>query len=580
LFDQWHREAVENILRTLDDPQPFSFKQGFELCLALDFLDDLDDTLRDQLYTRILLPVGEKFMRELRGGSNHQTTRNLSLLCIGLLTGRQDFIERVTSDPERSYLYQLANSVDADGFWYEQSHVSYHSGSIERLLRLRWILRRNGLDQGGDDVICRMLDTFPGMAMQGGVLPLIGEVSGDSRPTIFRGWFELAYAMYETPWIGWALGRMPREDLWSVLVGRDIGAAEPPEPRSQLFPATGLCVLKTGERDIYWDGQGSGATITFGPHGDWHGHAGKLGIEYRYNDRYLLRDLGHGGGYSHPTHRLWYMTTLAHNTVVLDGRNQSFTWCHDRPELQRLETGVCHANLFRDDVSACTVSADFAYPGCRLQRTLFLTGSYLLDIMECNSLDETEHTFDWVLHTGGRLQSDLPFTRGLIEPVAEVPAPPTPPDKVYSCGDAMPLAYDYIREVEVLQTSDRWSVDAMDAKWAADYWKIGDKAMQLTMLGEADTTVYKGVCPTAVNGVYDPVIIARRRGHKTTFIALHVPGERKLNLELLQHENGTIVCRVSEDGVTSDILVKQDTTETIKIEGKTISEQLEFFTQR
>src|SRR5690606_32906635 len=142
-------------------------------------------------------------------------------------------------------------------------------------------------------------------------------------------WFELAYTMYETPWIGWVLGRMPRHDIWSVLVGRDIGAAEPPEPRSRLFPATGLCVLKAGEHEGYWDGKGSGATITFGPHGDWHGHAGKLGIEYRRDDSYPVRDHGHAGGYDHPSHRMWYMTTLAHSTVVLDERNQRFTWCHD-----------------------------------------------------------------------------------------------------------------------------------------------------------------------------------------------------------------------------------------------------------
>lgn len=576
LVDGWHREAAEKYLRQLEDPAPFLFKQGFELCLALDLLNDLDKPLREQLYTRILLPVGDKFMMEHRGGGNIQTTFNVTLLCIGILTGRRDFVERVTSDPERGYPYQLANSVDADGFWFEQSHVSYHSGSIERFLRLRWVMRRHGFDLGGDDVIRRMIDTFPGMAMQGGLLPLIGEVSGDSRPTLYRDWFELAYAMYETSWIGWALGRMPREGIWSVMVGRDIGAAEPPESRSRLFPATGLCVMKSGNRDTYWDGKGSGATITFGPHGDWHGHAGKLGIEYRVDDRYLARDHGHGGGYAHPIHRQWYMSTLAHSTVVLDERNQRFTWCNGRPEQDRRETGACQAHLFRDDVSACTVSADFAYPGCRLKRTLFLTADYLLDIFECEAQDGAEHTFDWVLHTGGTIQTDLPFVHGSLECRNKGGKIPSPEGQPYSPGSMAPASYDYIREIEMLETADRWSLDIMNAKWAADVWKIQDRALRVTLLGEPGTAVYKGVCPATPADIYNPVILVRRRTRSTTFIALHNPGEQELELECLANQAGTLLCRVSGASLGTHCLFKQDEERAVTLADRVWHGKLDF----
>lgn len=579
LVDGWHRDAAENCLRQVEDPAPFMFKQGFELCLALDFLDDLDEALRDRLCTRILLPVGEKFMQENRGGGNIQTTFNLTLLCIGLLTGRRDFVERVTMDPERGYTYQLANSVDADGFWFEQSHVSYHSGSIERFLRLRWIMRRNGLDLGGDDTIQRMIETFPGMAMQGGVLPLIGEVSGDSRPALYRSWLELAYAMYETPWIGWALGRMSRDDLWSVLVGREIGAAAPPEPRSRLFPETGLCVLKSGERDAYWEGKGSGATITFGPHGDWHGHAGKLGIEYRWNDRYLVRDHGHGGGYTHPIHRMWYMTTLAHSTMVMDERNQRFTWCKRHPEQDRRETGRCHAHLFRDDVSACTVSADFAYPGCGVKRTLFLTGDYLLDLVECAATDGAAHTFDWLLHTGGIIQTALPFVHGTLECRNKGGGIPSPEGLPYAPGSMAPASYDFIREVEVLETGGRWGLDIMNAKWAADVWKVQDRAMRVTMLGEQGTQVFKGVCPATPAEIYNPVILVRRRARRTAFIALHVPGDASLDLDCVKHEGGTLVCRVRGDRLGSHILVKQDDERTLDAAGFSTSKALDFIAE-
>ena len=575
----WYREAAEAFLRRADDPAPYMFKQAFELCLGLDFLDGLDEALRGRVYERILIPVGEKFMAKPPDGGNIQTTYNLTLLCVGLLTGRRDFVERVTSDPSGGYPYQLANSIYPDGFWHEQSHASYHGGSIERFLRLRWITRRNGLDMGGDDAIQKMLDTLPGMALPGGVLPLIGEISGDSRPTIYKPWLELAYAMYETPWIGWALGRMDRDDLWSVLVGRAIGRAERPDCRSRLFETIGLGVLKSGEPGPYWDGTGSGVTVTFGPHGHWHGHAGKLGIEYRRDDRYLVRDHGHSGGYAHPIHRMWYMTTLAHSTVVLDERNQRFTWCKGRPEVDRQESGVCHARLFRDDVSACTVSADFAYPGCRLKRTLFLTGHYLLDIMECASADGAEHTFDWVMHTGGTIQTDLPFVHGQLECRNKGGQVPSPAGLPYAPGSMAPSSYDFIREVEKLETADRWALDVMDCKWAADVWKILGKAMRLTMLGEPGTTVFKGVCPATPAEVYNPVVLVRRRARQTAFIALHVPGELSLGLECLKNEAGAIACRVSRPDGTSDLLAKQDAEGPVRLNEWVFSARLAFCRQ-
>jgi hypothetical protein len=576
LLGGWHRAAAEKILRKAQDPASFLFKQTFDLCLGLDFMDRLADDLREQVNARLLIPIGEHYMKERRGGSNIQTTTNLSLLCLGIIANRPDFIERATLDPQLGIGYQLANSVYGDGLWYEQSHASYHTGSIERLLRMRWIASRHGIDLNADAIIRRMLATLPAMALPGGVLPLIGEASGDSRPSLYRdSLFELAYALFEEPWIGWVLGRMPREGLWSLLLGRDIGPAEAPVPQSALFAEAGLCVLKQGDRDSYWDGKGSGVTVTFGPHGDWHGHAGKLGIEYRHDSRYLARDHGHSGGYSHPIHRLWFMTTLAHSTVTVDGRNQAFTWCHDRPELERKETGACHASLFRDDVSACSVNADFAFPGCRLQRTLFLTPTYLLDIMECASLDGDDHTFDWVLHTGGTLQTVLPFAPGSLS--YDFPRPPARPPAVYSCGSQAPSPYDYIREVAWLQTADRWDMDVMDCRWAADVWKITGKAMRLTMLGEPGTTVFKGVCPAAARDVYDPVILARRRTRQTTFIALHVPGDRALSLECLTNEAGTIACRVSGEGTGPDIMVKQEVSRQIQVADHIVSDRLAFF---
>jgi hypothetical protein len=268
------------------------------------------------------------------------------------------------------------------------------------------------------------------------------------------------------------------------------------------------------------------------------------------------------------------MSTLAHSTVVVDGKNQAFTWCHDHPEKERSEAGRCHAHLFRDDVSACTVSADFAYPGCSLKRTLFLTSRYLLDIMECDATDGREHVYDWLLHTTGVLQSDLPFV-GAVLACENKGVVTRPADRPYSPGAMMPVCYDYVREVMSLDTPNDWSMDVMSARWAADVWRIQGKAMRLWMLGQSGTNVFKGVCPAAARDVYHPVLLVRRHTRRTVFVALHVPGEAALKLDCLVNENGTIACQVTGGDCPPDIHVKQDQDRATLIQGKAFKGRLD-----
>src|SRR5690606_16783603 len=111
---------------------------------------------------------------------------------------------------------------------------------------------------------------------------------------------------------------------------------------------------------------------------------------------------------------------------------------------------------------------------------------------------------------------------------------------------------------------------------AADIWKTQDRALRVTMLCGPHTTVYKGVCPATPADVYNPVILVRRRTHRTAFIALHVPGERELDLECLRNEAGTIICQVSGNAAEPDILVKQETATRVEVNGRTYDGLLDF----
>ncbi|MHA1564038.1 MAG: heparinase II/III domain-containing protein, partial [Alphaproteobacteria bacterium] len=300
-----------------------------------------------------------------------------------------------------------------------------------------------------------------------------------------------------------------------------------------------------GGGSSWWQGKGRATTVKFGPHGNWHGHPDKLAIEFFGNKDYLVQDMMIGSGYAWPMHRQWFTTTLAHNTVVLDGKNQPFTRCFDRPEDDLAETGRLHARLFGAAVNACAVSAGFAYPGVSCRRTVFQTGEYLLDLFECDSADGKEHVFDWICHSEGIAESQLPFARRDIG----------------FCEDG----YDLIRRAEAVECDDNWQIDFLSCKYMDSEYTITGKALRLYMLGEPGTIVYSALCPAAERDKYSPVVIVRRKTTKTVFMALYAPECIALELECLHAADGAIVCQVSREQKFVDVLARQETSKPLTV---------------
>jgi hypothetical protein len=259
-----------------------------------------------------------------------------------------------------------------------------------------------------------------------------------------------------------------------------------------------------------------------------------------------VRDRGIGSGYALPMHRGWFATSAAHSTVVVDGRNQTFTRTNDRPELEKDERGVCHAQHLGPEVSACTVSADFAYPGCRCRRTLFLTADYLLDLFECRALDGRPRTFDWFCHTEGLADLSLPVA-------------PRPLDFASD-------GYDYIRRAEAGETDGDWRADVRHCGYCDSEAAPGAAAMSLHMAGAPGTTVFRAWCPAPERDRWSPVLIARRRTAQTLFAALYVPAPAAMTLRCEGQGDGAWVCRVRGAGF-EDTAVKQDRPREIQAAG-------------
>jgi hypothetical protein len=104
-------------------------------------------------------------------------------------------------------------------------------------------------------------------------------------------------------------GRLiPLHDTWSA---NSRAALE--QSRPFLLPAMGLGCLAGGEKQGQWQ-----AALTWSP-GGGHEHWDGLSLILFSQEHELLSDLG----YTHSRDRAWTLPTAAHNTVVIDQKNQT-----------------------------------------------------------------------------------------------------------------------------------------------------------------------------------------------------------------------------------------------------------------
>lgn len=97
-----------------------------------------------------------------------------------------------------------------------------------------------------------------------------------------------------------------------LLFGGRLPASRGGERLSSEAAGSGFAVLRHGAASLHmsWDEPRQ-----------YHSHADQLGIQFFSHGREMLVDLGYMGA-GHPMRHVWLDRTIAHNTVVIDGRNQ------------------------------------------------------------------------------------------------------------------------------------------------------------------------------------------------------------------------------------------------------------------
>ncbi len=118
-------------------------------------------------------------------------------------------------------------------------------------------------------------------------------------------------------------GRRAGSPIISAMAGSAREVAGRPERRPWRFADAGITLLRTTSRQApeIW------CRCDGGPHGYLsiaaHAHADALSVEVRYGGVDVLADPGTYCYHGEPAWRSYFRSTIAHNTVELDGRSQS-----------------------------------------------------------------------------------------------------------------------------------------------------------------------------------------------------------------------------------------------------------------
>lgn len=520
--DAYLERAYETLTSGLEETaerwwQPVSLR----IAMAADgLLPSLSGSQRERLEQGLRHALEVRPHRQL--GGNIGAGDRKAMAGFGVVLGDRELVDEAINDPERGTLALLAGGMREDGLWFETAPC-YHHYALLQFLETAWLCERIGVDLKGalDGLLLTACRAAAGLMDAQGGLPATGDTHRD-RDQLFasqdRPVYELAAALFGDSLCGWLLRKTSRCGSASLVFGVPEPPAEEPASTSRLYRDSGVAALRTGPREGFWGSDGLTAYLRYGPHGGWHGHEDSLQLELRAFGLEMVTDRRRAHRYRNPSHYGWHRTTLAHSTVVIDGRSQERGYAG----------GECRA-FATGPVSAVVAVNPHAYPGIDYERRVVLTDRYALDDFRVQG--EGEHLFHYVLHGEGTYE--LTPSPCVVHDLPE--------------GDG----YDHLARPRATPAAGPWEAVLRQGSWDSDRWSPTGTGMRVRPLGGTFARlIVAGAWDGDSLGTEDCLIV-ERRGGSAQFRMLLEPfrGDGRVRAAR-QAQDGRAVCvRVDMDDV-------------------------------
>ncbi len=377
--DRWGRRGLLAVVggwryvQLLDESYSIiNLAKTYDLIASSPTLTDIQRNDIEQNLLKYVVNKVNTFQTFAGSKNNHQTWFNASYVTVGAVIGDNGLLnEGITGS--HGLMWQLKESVTDDGLWYEgtMSYQRYAMLAIIQTLDSASAIGWNFSDNK------RLKSLWLGpisMAYPNGQFP----VFHDSDPGTVYSWsdfYRYGYTYFN-------------DKRFLPYTGEKT--TEKPEPLTSTdMSSIGIAALRNGI-----DSKAICAMIDYGQHGDHHGHPDKLNMVLYASGNEILLDPGRIT-YSVPEYETWCRTTLAHNTIVLNGENQ------------QPDTGKMLYFHTDKDYSAALMESTGAYPGNILRRFVILRDNILIDLFLVKG--KKEQQTDWVIHTRGTNSINLQF---------------------------------------------------------------------------------------------------------------------------------------------------------------------------
>jgi hypothetical protein len=348
-----------------------------------------------------------------------------------------------------------------------------------------------------------------------------------------RGWLDVARRQKNVMFSGAGLA-----------VARDLGALTPIEP----FPycsvefrdgpagtGGGIGILRTTVND-----EQSLLVMKYASQGMGHGHFDRLGFSYYEQESEVIPDYGSArfinvepkfGGRYLPENTSWAKQTIAHNTLVVDGRSQfggSVKRGEDSP-------GRRHFFAANDpDLQIMSACEDSAYPGVRLQRTMAMVRDQrfrrpvILDVITVDA--DQRHEYDLPFYYQGHLVNTTVRYRALQTTVT-------------SPGESDGYQHLWIEAAGPAAGGAQWT------------WLLGGRYYSITSAADSATQVLFariGAGDSSFNLRHETAVILRHQARSCVFASVIEPHGLFEPVEEVSLDALPVVQRVTVQASTSD----------------------------
>lgn len=463
---------------------------GTDLCDAVNIIwllqgmqlirEELTEEELQEYKEKLFIPEAELLYSHSRSINNIPCWMMCAVAMIGMYFKEEDWVDKaVLSD--YGLINQLSKGVTREGFWLEGS-FHYHFYCAEPFVYVLQFAEQYGIKLPSiSETVLRMYQYPVEIAFRNGRFPNPNDSWPLAAFSAYAGQYEWMNALYDDSCLehalsisyngyyvpSFAFGGMcdTHPDGWvqRLLFGKDqysrleMGML-PPRCDDHIE----FCMLRNKQVELF---------VKYGFHQRNHSHPDAMNIEICVDEDPVSYDIANAG-YGSQLFREWQRKSVAHNTVVIDGRDQE----------ERVRGRV---EFFDAASNEARFRADGVYAGVNFIRSLELNGLQLKDTFTVES--KQARTMDWVFHCEGELKTD--FTA--------VPCPPLGTED----------GYQHLLELRCYETSAAWEVR----------FELEDKTVVLAMEGEPGTEIYlfKGYEYTAEK--IRPGVLVRRKGAGTVF---------------------------------------------------------------